>query len=116
MAGILNTFVYKDDNATQYLVQIDNSNASVPGSGFTPATQAQVDTLPALPKTLKMRYVNCQYNNVKRRIYVGSLTGTLWTHATTTVPLTVYTAGTGSIETFKVTSRTGEKQRYNYVD
>lgn len=118
MAGAMNTFVYKDDNATLYLVTIDNSNGQIANSGFTVATQAQIDTLPALPKTLKMRYVNCfePDTGTKRRLYIGALTSTIWTHAVTQVNLRLWGGDIPGAEVpFSISSRIGEKQRYLFA-
>jgi len=55
--GSKGIYLYEDDNAVSYLVRRDDTLASVPEAGLTPAADADL-TKPELPKRLKMRYVN----------------------------------------------------------
>lgn len=121
MAGSRSWRQYIGDDGTSYSVQVDesNANATIGGAGgnviMLPVRTAN---FPAIPCSLKMRYVNA-YNNttpsIKRKFYVGTSAGQLAAAAPgAQITAEIYpgagdTAGTASIWT--ITSLRGEKTR-----
>lgn len=113
MAGSLEVFKYSTDSGVQYLVTLDESNATE--AGFEQATSADLG-LPDLPNLIKMRYVNCvSETGIRRRIFVPTVTSGLWTGADRTLNLLVTTGLTSQSVPFTTSSRVGEKQRYRTV-
>lgn len=111
MAGSLADFKYTTDDGDTYLLRIDRSNASLPGTGFEPITDEDLST-PYLPRNIEPRYAWAQHPTrpIKRRLWIANPTAPIWTGEVKEVELIDYQDS--STQVFRITRRIQEKEIY----
>lgn len=103
--GTRTAYVYTSDNETEYVVRLDDTLATLSGTGFTDFTTASTAT--AKPAGLTMRYVLWQSSDgvYRKKIHCGQNDAALFANDTSTA-LTI-----DGIAGF-TTGRVGEKMTY----
>ena len=110
MAGSLKNVVYKSDKGVEYVVALDESNSELTEIGFRDYTELD-DTLGALPKNIKMRYVNVLNvaTGAQRKLYCGtSIAARFVSGGVLLLALVANVSGAGALLPFTITSAIGE--------
>lgn len=109
MAGSLKNFVYTTNNGSEFIVRLDESNAELTGAGFRDMVDADANLL-ALPKNVKMRYVNVvnAATNATRKIFCGTSSAAAFLNGGVFLLALITSATAGSLLPFRVLSAVGE--------
>lgn len=111
MGGSRRYFEYTSDNGLGYMVQLDESNAELAGSGFTQISAATKSsgrflkvsaTRPIEMRHLLLVGVDLGNKDVRRKLYVGDNNAVLWAGNQTQVTL--------DGELYSITAYIGEKR------